>query len=694
MKKIIYSLLISLVCVLAANAQTFDRSVRPSAAPAKEVNIKDAQVFTLKNGLKVFLVEDKSTPLVYYSLQLDVKPALQGDKAGMNNLFNEVFGKATKNRNKEQLNKDIDLIGMKGYVHRNGGFAYFLKKYQDKALDIMSDMLLNPVFTQEEFDLGLSKYKTDLSSLGDDPGVINDRIAKALIYGKGYPGGEVETMETYDNVTLADMESYYNTYFAPNVSRLVIVGDISKKEAEKQAEKYFGKWAKKEVPVAQYTLPTAPAQRKVAFANKPGAVQSSIDVCYPIPFSLKESDYDAAMVMNQILGGSGTGHLFMNLREDKSWTYGIYTNLAGDEQMGSMSLTSGRGAASIKAMATDSAVYEILKEFNRVINEPVGEDELKNALTYRAGNFSRSLEQSETMAQFAVNIDKYNLPKDYYRNYLKRLESLTPADIQAAARKYIKPENAWVVVTADRQYANGLARFAADGKVQWYDYDANPVEAPKKQEANISAEEVIANYVKAIGGKEAVGKVNDYKIIAEMEVMGQKGTFEQYFKKPNLSATVMSMQGMVIQKVAFDGTTLHMSGMQGSSEFTEGEAYDSMKNDMGVSPEINYAANGYTLAVEGIESIDGADAYALKIERKGKATIEYYSVISGLKLRVVETNETPMGEMQNIRDYSDYREVDGVKFPFTLKQSAAGQVITITITSVDINKGVDDAVFK
>lgn len=694
MKKIIYILLITLISTTTVNAQTFDRSIRPSAAPAKEINIKDAQTFVLKNGLKVFLVEDKTTPLVYYSLQLDVKPELQADKVGRNSLFNEIFGTMTKNRTKEQLNKDIDLIGMQGGVHRNGGYALFLKKYHDKALDIMTDMLFNPVFSQEEFDLGLSKYKTDLSTLGDDPGTITNRIAAALIYGKEFPSGETMTLETLDNVTLADLESYYNTYFAPNVARLVIVGDISKKEAKKQAEKHFGKWAKKNVPVANYVIPTAPEYTKVAFANKPGAVQSAIDICYPVKYNQKETDYDAASVMNQILGGSGTGHLFLNLREDKSWTYGIYTSLASGEEIGSMSLTGGRSAASVKALATDSAVYEVMKEYNRIINEPVTDQELKDAVTYRAGNFSRSLAHSSNVAQFAVNIDKYNLPKDYYRNYLKRLEALTPADIQAAAKKYIKPDNAWIVVTGDKQYADKLARFAGDGKVQWFDYNANPIETPKDKEVNVSAEDIIKNYIKAIGGQEAIDKINDYKMIGEMQVMGQAATIEQCFKKPNLSTTTISMQGMTIQKIAFDGKVMRLSGMQGSNEVTEGAEYEALKENIGLCQESSYLTNGSQLSVEGIETINGEDAYILKVEKNGKASMEYYSVQSGLKLRNVQTSQTPNGDIQTITNYTDYKEVEGVKVAHKMEQSAMGQAMATTIKSVEVNTGLDDSVFQ
>ena len=694
MKKI-YSSLITIACVFTLSAQILDRSVRPMEAPAKEINIKDAEVFTLKNGLKVFLVEDHATPFLYYSVQLDIKPDLQGNKAGMHGMFGEVFGKITKNRSKEQLNKDIDMISLRGGVNQRGGNVYFLKKYQDQALDIMTDMLFNPIFSQEEFDLGMTKYKTALSTLGDDAGQINNRIAGALLYGSGFPSGEIETEETLNNITLADLEAYYVTYFAPNVARLVIVGDISQKEAKKMAEKHFGNWKKKEVPIAEYVIPVMPEHRKVAFVNKAGAVQSAIDVCYPIQYNLKETDYDAASVMSQILGGGGTGHLFMNLREDKSWTYGIYTNLAPGEQIGSMSLTSGRGAASVQALATDSAIYEVLKEFQLMIDKPVTEEELKNAITYRAGSFSRSLAESETMARFAINIDKYNLPKDYYKNYLKRLAALTPADIQAAAKKYLKPGNAEIIVTGDRQYADRLAQFADDGTVQWYDYDANPIETPKAQTVDISAEEIINNYLNAIGGKDLIAKINDYKLTGTTETMGQAISLEQYFKKPNLLSQVMTMQGVLLQKIAFDGKVLHIDGMSGKQDQTEGTEYESMKNNPAETciDEVNYLI-GYEMLVEGIESINGADAYIVKVSRNGTSKTEYYDVKTTLKVRTTGTVETQAGEITTLTDYDDYREVEGVKFPFLMKQTGMGQSFTTTVSSIEINKGVENSVFQ
>jgi predicted Zn-dependent peptidase len=692
--KTIYSLFAFLMGVLTLNAQTVDRSIRPSSAPAKEINIKDAQVFTLSNGLKVFLVEDKTTPIVYYSLMLDVKPALQGDKTGMYDVFNEVFGKATTSRSKEQLNREIDLIGAQASPYKDGVYISYLKKYENKALDLFSDILLHPVFTQEEFDLSMNKLRTFLSGLGDDGGQINERVAAALTYGKNYPEGEVVTTKTIENVSISDLENYYKTYFAPNVSRLVIVGDVSLKEAKASAEKYLGKWQKRNVPVSKYDIPSAPAATKVAYIVKPGAVQSSIDFSYPIHFQLGEPDYDAARIMDQILGGSMTGYLTQNLREAHSYTYGVYSRLSADELTGRFSIHSGRGAASVKAAVTDSAIYEIIHEFNRIIDEPVTEKALQAAKTYRAGGFSRSLENSGTIAGFAVNIDKYNLPKDYYKNYLKRIDAVTAADVQAAAKKYIRPNNAWIVVTGDQAHAAGLLPFASDKTIHYYDYDANPAAAPTVLKTDISSEEIIANYVKALGGKDAIDKIHDYSLTADVNAMGQTLLMSQLYKAPNKSLINLTMNGMAIQRIAFNGVTLRMSGMGGAQDYTEGDWFDAMKDGASIVPELNYIQNGYTVEVSGLEAVNGKDAYVLTATKGKNKTVNYFDVETGLKVKNVTNIDTPAGEQQTVTEFSDYRESDGVKFPFVMKQNMGGMAMDMVVKSMEINQGIEDSKFE
>lgn len=694
MKKTLYILSLLLVCVFAVNAQKLDRSIQPKAAAAKGIDIKDAQIFTLSNGLKVFVVEDKRAPVVYYSLRLDIKPALEGEKAGLGGLFSSVMGTATQNRNKEQLNKDIDLIGARISANSRGGFASGLKKYDAKLLEIMSDMLFNPKFIQEELDLQKDKTKSGLSMIADDASTINGRVSSVLLYGKGYPDGEIETVKSVESVTLADLDNYYKTYFAPNVSRLVIVGDITLKEAKANAEKYFGKWVKKDVPVAKYELPQLPASNKVAMVNKDGAPQSAINITYPLDYKPGAADAAAVSLLSYTYGGGSASRLFKNLRETHSYTYGVYSSINSDELVGSFELTSGRGAGSVKAAATDSALYQIFYEMGQMIDKPIGEKELKDAKAALAGSFGRSVSEPSVIANYAVNIDKYNLPKDYYKNYLKRLEAVTTADIQAAAKKYLKPNNALIVVVGDKSHAEGLKQFTSDGVVSFYDFDGNQVEAPKAKSADISAEDVIAKYVEAVGGKAAIDKVESYKTEGVMSMMGQNVNILVVFKKPSNVATYITMGDMVIQKIIYDGKTLKMSGMQGEKELTEGAEVDEMKNNAGFCNEQNYIANGYHLSVEGVEPVNGKDAYVLKVNKGKVSMTEYYDVESGLKVKTVATVEGPQGEIQQVTEISDYKEVDGVKVPFLMKQNMMNMATTTTLTSVEINKPIDESLFK
>jgi predicted Zn-dependent peptidase len=695
MKRILNILAITLLCIYVANAQKLDRSIQPKAAPAKEINIKDAKTFTLPNGLKVFVVEDNRAPIVYYSLRLDIKPALEGNKAGLQSLFDAVIGTATANRSKEQLSKEIDLIGARIGINSRGGYASGLSKYKEKMLELLSDMLFNPVFIQEELDLWKDKEKSGLSIIADNSSSINQRVSGTLMYGKNFPDGEIETVETIENVTVQDLQKFYDTYFAPNVIRLVIVGNISEKDAKANAEKYFGKWGKKDVPVASYTIPQAPASTKVAMVSKDEAPQSTINITYPIDYKIGASDAGAITVLQYVFGGGMSSRLFQNLRETHSYTYGIYSNISSGELIGSFGLTAGRGdAGSVKGVATDSAIYQIIYEMNGMINKPIEEKELKDAKAALAGNFGRLIGEPSVIADYAVNIDKYNLPKDYYKNYLKRLEAVTAKDVQDVAKKYLKPNNAWVVVVGDKLHADGLKQFAGDKTVQFYDIDGNPIAAPVAKSANITVEQLIDNYVNTLGGKVAIEKINSYKTVGEMSMMGQKVAVTQLFKKPNKTLMEVGMEGMVIQKMLFDGSKLKISGMQGEQELTEGDEFESIKANAAVCPEMDYVKNKYQLTVKGIEPVNGKDTYVLEVV-KGKSTkVEYYDVETGLKVKSVSSSETPQGIMQQVTEYADYKEADGVKFPYTIKQTVANMVMNITITSVEINCTIDESVFK
>jgi len=377
---------------------------------------------------------------VYYSLQLDIKPALEGDKAGLRSLFDEVMGTATQTKAKEQLNKEIDLIGANINAGSRGGSGSGLKKYEPKMLELLSDMVLNPLFTQEELDLVKGQVLSGLEYINNDADQICNRISKALVYGNGYPDGEVETAETIERITLDDLYNFYNTYFAPNVTRLAIVGDITEAEARANVEKYFGEWKSKNVPVATYQIPQTPRTTKVAMYSKDGAVQSSINLSYPVNYPPVAVDAEAAEVANYILGVGVSSKLFQNLRETNSWTYGVYSFLSEGELTGVFELSSGRnavgGSASVRANATDSALVQIIKEMNNTINQPITQDELKavfDGVTYKVSGMGGNQEFTEG-PQFdiakaeAVVCQERDFVKNGYKLTVKGIEKVGDAD--------------------------------------------------------------------------------------------------------------------------------------------------------------------------------------------------------------------------------------------------------------------------
>ncbi|GHV22916.1 hypothetical protein FACS1894174_08180 [Bacteroidia bacterium] len=695
MKKIL-NIAVFLLCAVILNAQQLDRSIRPSAAPAKEIQIKDAKTFTLSNGLKVFVVTDNRVPIVHYSLFLDVKPELEGNKAGLSGIFTSVIGTATTKQTKEELNRNIDLIGARISSHSKGGYASSLKKYEGKMLTLFSEILLQPVFNQDELDINLKKYKSDLTATIDDISSLNNRLSSALAYGKGFPNGELETEETFDNIKIQDLQKYYNTYFAPNVARLVIVGDVSEKEAKANAEKYFGKWAKKNVPVTKYTIPQAPKGTQIAMIDKPASVQSAINVTYPVQLTPGSPDEEVVEILMQIFGQGMGSRLFQNLRETHSYTYGVYSYLNSSELVSRFYLADGRsGAGKVKGAATDSAVYQIDYEMRKMLDTPIDEKELAGAKASLAGDFGRMLENSSTLAQFAVNIDKYNLPKDYYRNYLKRLYAVSAADVQAAAKKYLKPDNAYIVVTGDKSHAEGLKQFATNKTVQFYDMNANPVEAPKTEKVDVTAEEIIDNYVKALGGSDAIEKINDYTIKSEMSVMGQKMGLTQMFKKPGMTISNLETGGMSVQKEVFNGSKLITSGMGGGKETTEGDDFESAKAEAYVCPEMNFVKNACKITVKSTEKIGDSDAYVVDVECvKSKVVTYYFDVKSGLLVKKSSIVAGPQGEIQQIIEFADYKPVNGVLFPYTTIQKVMGMEMKAVIGSIEVNTGLSDDLFK
>jgi len=690
--KIIYRILLVAFCFVTVNAftQTVDRSKKPQPGPAPKVQIGKMESFTLANGLKVFVVENHKLPKVSYSLQFNIDPFSEGDKKGFTDLFAELMATATATRTKNQINQEIDFIGGTLSFSAAGLYASSLKKHQDKLLELMSDVLLNPVFNQDELEKIKKQTISGLVSNENQPSAMAGNIQGVLNYGKNHPYGEIMTKQTVDNVTLADCKGYYEVYFKPNVAYLAIVGDITLDEAKKITEKYFGGWKRGNVPKNDVAAVKDPGETKVAFVPRPGAVQSSIRITYPVLLMPGTEEGIKAKVMDEILGGGSSSRLFRNLRETYNLTYGAYSDLNSDKYIGNFT-----AYAEVRTSGTDSAVNEFLNEINKLRNEKVTQEELQGVINNLTGKFAISLENPSTVAQFAINIDKYGMPKDYYETYLTKLAAVTVDDVHAMAQKYLRPENAHIVIVGDRDKTTDLVkRWKSKNKLKFYDQYGNDFKELKEPPKDLTGEKVIENYINAIGGADNIKKVKNLVMLSkgEMDAGGMMLNLEITSVKINPKKTGLvksveeiKMNGMVAQKNVFDGKTSKTTGMMGASE-AQGEELEKIKENAVPFEELKYKELGYTITLTGIDEVESSDAYKVElVNKKGVITTQYFDTTTWLLVKTGKKETSPQGDMEIITYTSDYKEVNGVKYPHKIKSEVGPQIINATIISIEVN---------
>lgn len=682
MKKITISLLLSLLLVTVGFAQV-DRSQFPKSGPAPEIKIGEAETFTLENGLKVFVVKNTKLPRVSFTLVLEKDPILEADKAGMTGFVGEMMTAGTTNRTKDQLDEEIDFIGASLSASANSMFASSLKKHQGKILELMADVLFNPVFPQEELDKLKKQSLTGLAQSKDNPDAISGRLTSALVYGKNHPYGEVATETTINNVTVEDVKSYYQTYFKPNIAYLAIVGDMDKAEAEVVVKKYFASWKSGKVPTFSYPVPQRQAKNTVALVDRSTSVQTVIDIAQPLEMKIGDADYISSRLLNQILGGGSSSRLFMNLRESKGYTYGAYSSIGADKLTAQFSAN-----ASVRTEVTDSAVYEFMNEIVNLVDKGVTEEELVKAKSNLAGSFGRSLESPATIANFALNTVRYDLPKDYYATYLQKMNALTVEQINATAKRLIDPTKMYVTVVGNgSEIKEKLAQF---GEVVEYDNMGFPAKEIEMADASMTADKVIENYISAIGGSEKASAIKAAKVTMSANVMGTAlGLAFVYDDANRRFSQKTSIAGNVIQSSVMKDGKGTVSAQGQTIEMTDAQVEDGKLSSFFL-PELYYGSMSYKLMLDGIKDVEGTQAYKVIVTSpSGASTINYYAVESGLKIK---NENVQAGDTY----YSDYQDRNGILIPmaYTIKSPMIPVPLEAKVESLELNPTLTEADFN
>jgi zinc protease len=682
MKTRIITLVTLLLLSFAGNAQ-IDRSKQPEPGVSPKIKLGKAETFTLKNGLKVIIVENHKLPRVSANLTIDNDPYFAGEKAGLSSMMGSLLGRGTKNISKDDFNEKVDYYGANVSFFSSGAFASSLKRYFPEMLSLMADGVKNPTFTQEEFDKEQKIILDNLKNNEKNVTSIARRVEDVLTYGKDHPYGEFTSNESVNKITLDDVMKNYNSFYKPNNAYLVIVGDFETKAIKKLITSLFSDWQSGTIPA--YTLPTPKnvPTTEINFIDMPNAVQSEIAVINTINLKLGDKDYFATLLANQILGGGGTARLFQNLREDKGYTYGAYSNVRQSKYAGSF-----RASASVRNMVTDSSVVELMREINTIRYKKVTPEDLKNVKEEYIGGFVMDVQKPATVAGFALNMARYNLPKDFYETYIERINAVTLEDVQNAAIKYFQGDKARIIITGKGiDVLKNLEN--TDYAIKYFDKNGNPTEKPAMTlpiPGGMTAEKVVNNYLNAIGGKDKVMAVKTTMMTANATIQGTPLVMTMKASLPNKTSQEIAVMGNVMQKTVFNGVKGYAEGRGQKMDMTPEQIIEA-KATNAIFSDLNYTS-GILLRVE---PIDGKNMIVLQFND----TEVFYDMTTWLKVKEVKKVKTPDGqEVEVPTNFGDYREVKGVKFPYSIAQKMGPMDLNFEIKEIKINEGVTDADFK
>ncbi|SNR37344.1 Predicted Zn-dependent peptidase [Lutibacter agarilyticus] len=673
-----------LFLTVTASAQV-DRSVQPKPGPSPKINLGKPQTFELKNGLKVLVVENHKLPRVSATLTIDNSPIFEGEKAGVSSLTGSLLGSGTKNIDKDAFNEEVDYLGAGIYFGSQSASLNSLSKYFPRVLELMADAAQNPVFSQEDFDKELNILKDGIKSVEKSVQNIAGRVQSLLAYGKNHPYGEYTSLKTLENVTLADVETFYNTYFKPNNAYLIIVGDVKFKEVKKLVTKQFSDWKSGEIPA--YTIPAVEnvAKTEIDFIDMPNAVQSDVTVLSTVDFKMTDDDYFAVLLANQIFGGDFNSYLNMNLREAHGYTYGARSGIRPNKHTASLF----SAGAQVRNAVTDSTVMETMTELTKIRTVKVTPEELSIVKASYVGSFVRNIEKPETVARYALNIQTNNLPENFYENYLDKLNAVTIDDVERVSQKYFSLDNARIIVTGKAlDVLPNLEKLPYT--INYLDKEGNVTSKPeltKPIPEGVSKQTVIDAYFNAIGGADKIKALESTLVTYEASAMGstilstEKRTATKY-------ANEMSMGGNVMARIIMtkDAVTMNKQPLPAAMA-------SEMNYTLGTFSEIGLLTNENS-KLTGIENIEGKDMYVISTKGEIVSTTIYFDVETGLKVK--ETQVTTMqGQTQNQEsNFSDYKEFNGVKFPVTKSGNLGPQAVEFKLVEAKVNEGVSESDFE
>lgn len=417
---------------------TLNRKQAPDFKTIDKIHIQHAVENTLDNGIKVYTIDSGSQELTKIEFLFKAGMYYQSQPL-LASAANNLLETGTKNYTANELSDNIDFFGSFFECAVEQDFAslalFSLNKYLDKSLHYVEDIIKNPTFPKDEFDIYLSNKKQKHLVNSEKVNVLARRRFSELVFGEQHPYGRDVKTEDFDKLTIEKVKEFYQTFYHSGNCTIIASGKLSKDLIE-TLNQFFGKatWGKVQaIPVPKLEVDTTKQLKQ--FIEKPDAIQSAIRVGRLL-FNKKDSDYFKFQVLNTILGGYFGSRLMANIREDKGYTYGIGSGLASLVNAGYFFISTEVGVD----VANDT-LKEIYKEIKILREELVDADELETVRNYVLGQFLRSVDGPYSLADKFKAIWEFDLGYDYFEKYFEAVKTITPEEIKSLANTYLQEKD-------------------------------------------------------------------------------------------------------------------------------------------------------------------------------------------------------------------------------------------------------------
>lgn len=440
----------SIVATYEKTQSSFDRSQEPPYGASPDVKVPEVWKDTLSSGMCLYGIENKEVPLVQFQMQITGGMLLEDpEKIGISNLLSQLMTKGTKNKTPEELENAIESLGSSINAYATDEAIIIvgntLSKNYDKTMALVQEMLLEPRWDEQEFELLKQSNLSQIEQQKANPNNIASIEFAKLIYGDNHilSHNNIGTETSVKSININDLKTFYTINLSPMVTNFHVVGDIVSEKVKESLEGINSNWKRKSVVFPKVKSPNAPVFSKVYFYDVPDAKQSVIHIGYPA-LAATDDNYYAASVLNYRLGGGGfASQLTQQLREGKGYTYGIRSRFYGSKIKGPFMISSG-----VRSNVTYESV-DLIKEILSNYGNNFKEEDLEVTKSYLIKSTARAFETPNAKLTMLSNISNYNYPDNYAKQNEKIVKDITLEEIKKLSNLYLDPNKMIYLIVGD-----------------------------------------------------------------------------------------------------------------------------------------------------------------------------------------------------------------------------------------------------